>query len=68
MKLIMLIMVLVCFGCDTKANEESQARNKAYYQLRADLDEQAARLCLEKGGIPQRSDWDGKVYDCKLIK
>ena len=68
MKLIMLIMVLVCFGCDTAANEESRAKNEAYYQLRADLDEQAARLCLEKGGIPQRSDWDGKVYDCKLIK
>ena len=63
-----IILLMFCVGCDTAANEESRVKNKAYYQIRADLDEQAARLCLEKGGIPQRSNWDGKVYDCKLIK
>ena len=34
------------------------------YQTNKELWMEQSKICLEKGGVPKRSGWDGEISDC----
>lgn len=52
-----LIVILLLTGCETETN-----RHSTYNDWR----KPAIDACINQGGIPILSSWDGRLIDCKF--
>jgi len=72
MKKLLLIVPLMLLGCAGEDREEVKKIQKAIVEAAPIADTSYDRFkeesvaCINLGGVPIRSAWDGRMKDCKF--
>lgn len=67
-RLSVLVLIAALSACSpNQASLDVEAADVRHYKALLEADEIAAKNCAAKGGLPVRSEWNGRLKECKPL-